>query len=73
MHGSHAEHSKKWALKLDELDGPGAPSNWTGALLLRIAGGFVGLLLTALLALYLAAAEVINETHGRALLPLGTH
>ena len=28
-------------------------------------------LLTAALAFYLAAAEVINETHGRAVLPIG--
>jgi succinate-acetate transporter protein len=29
------------------------------------------LLLTAALAFYLAAAEVINETHGHAVLPVG--
>jgi succinate-acetate transporter protein len=34
------------------------------------AGGYMGLL-TALLAAYLAGAEVINETHGRILLPVG--
>jgi succinate-acetate transporter protein len=37
---------------------------------LRLAGGYTGLL-TAILGFYLAAAEVINETHGRALLPVG--
>jgi succinate-acetate transporter protein len=34
------------------------------------AGGYVGLL-TALFAFYLRAAEVINETHGRIVLPIG--
>ena len=34
------------------------------------AGGYVGLL-TAVLAFYLAAAEIINETHGRTVLPIG--
>ncbi len=38
---------------------------WIGNL-----GGYVGLL-TAALAFYLAAAEVINETHGREVLPIG--
>jgi succinate-acetate transporter protein len=33
-------------------------------------GGYTGLL-TAALAFYLAAAEVINETHGRMVLPVG--
>ena len=33
-------------------------------------GGYFGLI-TALLAFYLAAAEVINEVHGRAVLPVG--
>ena len=37
---------------------------------LHIAGGYMGLV-TAALAFYLAAAEVINETHGRALFPIG--
>lgn len=37
---------------------------------LRVAGGYTGLI-TAVLAFYLAAAEVINETHGRAVLPIG--
>jgi succinate-acetate transporter protein len=38
---------------------------------LRTAGGYLGLV-TAALALYLAAAEMINETHGRVVLPIGT-
>jgi succinate-acetate transporter protein len=33
-------------------------------------GGYAGLV-TAFLAFYVSAAEVINETHGRAVLPLG--
>jgi hypothetical protein len=33
-------------------------------------GGYFGLL-TAIIAFYVSAAEVINETHGRAVLPLG--
>ena len=38
---------------------------WIGVL-----GGYMGLL-TAALAFYLAAAEIINETHGRQILPIG--
>ncbi len=37
---------------------------------LKMAGGYFGLL-TAALALYLAGAEVINETHGYTVLPIG--
>jgi succinate-acetate transporter protein len=37
---------------------------------LHVLGGYVGLV-TAALAFYLAAAEVINETHGRIVLPIG--
>jgi hypothetical protein len=37
---------------------------------LKWAGGHMGLL-TALLAFYLAAAEIINETHGHVVLPVG--
>lgn len=37
---------------------------------LHLAGGYTGLL-TAAFAFYLAAAEMINETHGRVLLPVG--
>jgi succinate-acetate transporter protein len=42
----------------------------TGIASLKLAGGYMGLV-TAALAFYLAAAEVINETHGRAVLPIG--
>ncbi len=41
-----------------------------GIPLLHTAGGYVGLI-TAVLAFYLAAAEIINETHGREVLPIG--
>ena len=37
---------------------------------LHMAGGYGGLI-TAALAFYLAAAEVINETHGHVVLPIG--
>jgi succinate-acetate transporter protein len=43
----------------------------TGMVGLHQAGGYMGLV-TAALAFYLAAAEVINETHGREVLPIGT-
>jgi succinate-acetate transporter protein len=46
-------------------------ADWTGIAPLKLAGGYMGLV-TAALAFYLAAAEVINETHGRAMLPIGT-
>jgi succinate-acetate transporter protein len=38
--------------------------------MLRIAGGYMGLV-TAALAFYLSAADVINEVHGRIVLPVG--
>jgi uncharacterized protein len=41
-----------------------------GAPTLHTLGGYTGLL-TAVLAFYLAAAEVINETHARVILPIG--
>ena len=41
-----------------------------GIAALHVAGGYMGLV-TAVLAFYLAAAEVINETHGRPVLPVG--
>ena len=47
-----------------------AGAEWTGLAVLHQAGGYVGLL-TAIFAFYLAAAEVINETHGRVVLPIG--
>jgi hypothetical protein len=37
---------------------------------LAVLGGYTGLI-TALIAFYLAAAEIINEAHGRTLLPVG--
>ena len=42
----------------------------TGIAQLTTFGGYTGLI-TALLAAYLAAAEIINETHGRTVLPIG--
>jgi succinate-acetate transporter protein len=42
----------------------------TGAAELTTLGGYGGLI-TALLAFYLGAADIINETHGRDLLPIG--
>ncbi len=47
-----------------------AASEWSGMSTLHVAGGYVGLL-TAVLAFYLSAAEVINEAHGRSVLPIG--
>ena len=38
---------------------------------LTVWGGY-GSLIAAVLAFYLAAAEIINETHGRIVLPIGT-
>jgi succinate-acetate transporter protein len=38
--------------------------------LMHVLGGYAGLI-TAMLAFYLAAAEIINETHGRIVLPIG--
>jgi succinate-acetate transporter protein len=46
-------------------------ADWTGMGSLHRAGGYTGLI-TALLAFYLAAAELINETHGRIVLPIGS-
>jgi succinate-acetate transporter protein len=47
-----------------------AGGEWTGSGLVRMAGGYMGLL-TAALAFYLSAADVINEVHGRVVLPVG--
>jgi succinate-acetate transporter protein len=47
-----------------------AASEWTGLEWLHHAGGYLGML-TALLAFYLSAAEIINETHGHVVLPTG--
>ena len=38
--------------------------------LAHTAGGYLGLL-CAICAFYLAAAEIINETHGKVVLPIG--
>ena len=43
---------------------------WTGVGALGIAGGYTGLL-TAAFAFYAAAAVVINDAHGRDVLPVG--
>jgi succinate-acetate transporter protein len=48
-----------------------AASEWTGLVWLHHAGGYCGLV-TAVLAFYLSAAEIINEMHGRNVLPVGT-
>jgi succinate-acetate transporter protein len=47
-----------------------AVAEWTEVAIFKTAGGYFGLL-TAVLAFYLAAAEVINESHGRTVLPIG--
>ena len=47
-----------------------AAGEWTGMTGLHTAGGYVGLL-TALLAFYLSAAEIINDAHKRVVLPIG--
>jgi succinate-acetate transporter protein len=41
-----------------------------GIPVLGLIGGYGGLI-TALLAFYLGAADIINETHGREVLPIG--
>lgn len=48
-----------------------AASEWTGSIPLRHAGGYAGML-TAALAFYLSAAELINEAYGQRVLPVGT-
>lgn len=47
-----------------------AAGEWTKLGGLRMAGGYTGLL-TAVLAFYLSAADVINEVYQRAVLPVG--
>ena len=47
-----------------------AAGEWTGLGVVREAGGYTGLL-TAIAAVYLAAAEVLSETAGREVLPIG--
>ena len=48
-----------------------AAGEWTGMSALHVAGGYVGLI-TAVLAFYLSAAEVINDTYQRTVLPIGS-
>ncbi len=47
-----------------------AAGEWTGSATIHVLGGYAGLL-TAIAALYLAAAEVLSETAGREILPIG--
>jgi succinate-acetate transporter protein len=47
-----------------------AAGDWTGSILLHTAGGYCGLV-TAILAFYLSAAQMLNETYGRVVLPVG--
>lgn len=47
-----------------------AAGEWTASAGLKTLGGYAGLL-TAALAFYLSAAEVINATHQRKVLPVG--
>ena len=49
-----------------------ALADWTGNPMFRMAGGYGGLV-TPLFAIYVAAAEVINETRGVVVLPLGPY
>jgi uncharacterized protein len=49
-----------------------ALGEWFSATALHVAGGYFGLL-TAALAFYLAAADVINETRGKVVLPIGPY
>lgn len=47
-----------------------AVGGWSGSAGITHLGGYVGLI-TAILAFYLSAAEVINEAFGRSVLPIG--
>ena len=47
-----------------------AAGEWTGSAALHMAGGYAGLV-TAIAALYLAAAEVLSESAGQDVLPIG--
>lgn len=47
-----------------------AAGEWTEMPLLQMLGGYGGLI-TALLAFYLSAAEIINDNHQRVVLPIG--
>jgi succinate-acetate transporter protein len=46
--------------------------DWTGSGALHKLGGYLGLV-TAVLAFYLSAAEIINETRGKTVLPIGPY
>ena len=47
-----------------------ALASWTYATALTVLGGYIGLV-TAVLGIYICAAEIINEVHGGSVLPLG--
>ena len=47
-----------------------ALANWTRIGALTVLGGYVGLV-TAVVGIYICAAEIINEIHGSSVLPLG--
>lgn len=47
-----------------------AIGDWTHATLITRIGGYTGLI-TAVIAFYVSAAEVINETYGHTVLPVG--
>ena len=47
-----------------------AAGEWTGLVWLHRSGGYSGLV-TAAFAFYLSAAEIINDMHGRTVLPVG--
>ena len=47
-----------------------ALAGWTQIDALTVLGGYLGLV-TAVVGIYIAAAEMINETHGHVVLPLG--
>ncbi|HEX5951565.1 MAG TPA: acetate uptake transporter [Rhodanobacteraceae bacterium] len=48
-----------------------ALAHWTHAGALSVLGGYLGLV-TAVVGIYIAAAEVVNEIHGHIVLPLGS-
>ena len=47
-----------------------AAGKWTGSSALHVAGGYMGLV-TAVLAFYLSAADLMNEVYDRIVLPTG--
>ena len=48
-----------------------ALAQWTHAGALTVLGGYLGLV-TAIIGIYIAAAEIVNEIHGHTVLPLGS-